>query len=160
MTVSTYQQTNPAPPLAAPPSALTQEPAHERRENQDSCARADRADDRWFVRVALTADATAVVRSVCVIVDDRDAQRIVLHTVWEDCQDVPLLAAHIASPIPAIESLDNIAWDLAAALLISLQQDAAACLEALGTPTGSLPAPHLGPLERAAMRSARDAAIY
>lgn len=157
MTVS-YQQSSLAPPLAAPPSAIAYEPAHEREEQQEPYGRADRADGRWFVRVALTADSTAVVRSVRVIIDDRDVQRTVLHTVWTDWRDVPILAAHIPSPLPAIESLETIAWDLAAALLLSLQRGADACLEGLGTPIGSLPARHLGPQERAAMRNARDAA--
>lgn len=156
MTVSSFQQSSLAPPL----SAVAHEPAHGWGEKQELYVRADRADARWFVRVVLTADATAVVRSVRVIVDDRDVQRIVLHTVWADWQDVPILAAHIASPLPAIESLENIAWDLAAALLIALQRDADACLEELGTPTGSLPTPQLRPQERAAMRNARDAAMH
>lgn len=158
MTVSIYQPALQAAPLAASPPAIADEPARDRSENRDPCARADHADARWFVRVALIADSTAVVRSVRVIVDDRDVQRIVLHTVWTDWRDVPILAAHIASPLPAIESLETIAWDLAAALLLSLQRDADACLEELGTPIGSLAAPQLGPQERAAMRNARDAA--
>jgi hypothetical protein len=152
LTVSIYQPPLQAAPLAAPPPAIADEPAQERGENQDPCARADHADARWFVRVALTANSTAVVRSVRVIVDDRDVQRIVLHTVWTDWRDVPILAAHIASPLPAIESLETTVWDLAAALLLSLQRDADACLKELGTPAGSLPPPQLGPQERAAMR--------
>jgi hypothetical protein len=159
MTVSSYQQPSLAPPLPIPLSAIADESAHEWGEKQAPCVRADHADARWFVRVVLTADMTAAVRSVRVIIDDRDAQRIVLHAVWTEWRDVPILAAHIASPLPTIESLENIVWDLAAALLISLQHDAAACLEGLGMPIGSLPTPHLGPQERAAMRNARDAAM-
>ena len=76
MTVSIYQPALQAAPLATSPPAIADEPARDRSENRELCARADHADVRWFVRVALTTDSTAVVRSVRVIVDDRDVQRI------------------------------------------------------------------------------------
>jgi hypothetical protein len=152
MTVSSYQQPSLAPPLVAPLPALALATAPARQ------GRADCTDAHWFVRVVLTAGETAAVRSVRVIVDDRDVQRIALHTVWEEWGDVPILAGHVASSFPAAESLENIAWDLAAALLMALQRDAAACLAALGAPIGSMPGPGPGPQERAALRNVRDAA--
>lgn len=152
MTVSTYQQPSLATPVVASPPAVALATAPARHGG------ADHADARWFVRVVLTADATAAVRSVRVIVDDRDVQRTVLHTVWREWRDVPILAAHLPPPLPAGESLDVVAWDLAAALLMALRGDAAACLAALGTPLGSLPERTPGRQERAALRYNRDTA--
>jgi hypothetical protein len=152
LTVASYQQPSLATSVVASPPAIALATAPARQ------GRADHTDAHWFVRVVLTADATADVRSVRVIVDDRDVQRTVLHTVWEDWQDVPILAAHIAMSLPAAESLDVVAWDLTAALLMALQRDAAACLTGLGGPGGAMPAPPPGPQERAAMRNVRDAA--
>jgi hypothetical protein len=155
MTISSYQPTSIVTALVAPSPAI----APARGETPERSGRADHGDARWFVRVVLTADAAAVVRSVRVIIDDRGVQQIVLHTVWADWRDVPMLMAHIPSPLSAQEPPDTIARDLAAALLVALQRDAAACLLELGTPIGSLPAPPPGPQERAARRNARDAAL-
>src|SRR5581483_11446498 len=106
-----------------------------------------------------TADAGTMVHSVRVIIDDREARRIRLHTLWTDWHDVPILAAHLVSPLSTVGSLETAAGDLAAALLSSLQRHADGCLEGLGTPRGSLPAPPPGPQERAAIRNVRDATM-
>jgi hypothetical protein len=138
MTISSYRPPSIVPALVVSPPAIAPAPG----ETPECSSRADRDNARWFVRVVLTADAAAVVRSVRVVIDDRAVQRIVLHTVWTDWRDVPMLMAHLPSPPSAREPPDTIARDLAAALLGALQRDAAACLAGLGTPLGSLP---LGP---------------
>ena len=112
MTISSYQPASIVPALGMPPPTI----ASARGETQEFSGRADHDDAHWFVRIVLTADATAVVRSVRVIIEDRDVQQIVLHTVWTDWHDVPMLMAHIPSPLPAQEPPDTIAWNLAAAL--------------------------------------------
>lgn len=122
-------------------------------------AREERADAHWFVRVVLTANPDMAVQSVRVIVDDRDAQRLLLHTAWTDWQAVPILANTVAAGAPLAEPLEVTAWDLAAALLMSLQRDADGCLEQLGASAGQLPAPRPGPQERAAMRNVNDAVM-
>jgi hypothetical protein len=127
---------------------------------QARCARADRADACWSVRVVLTADPGTGVQSVRVIIDDREARRILLHTLWTDWHAVPMLATHLVSPLSPAGSLETAAADLAAALLVSLQRNADGCLEGLGTPRGSLPTRPPGPQERAAIRNVRDATMY
>jgi hypothetical protein len=143
------------PALVVPSPAI----APARGETQASSGRADHDDARWFVRVVLSADGIGMVPSVRVVIEDRDVQQIVVHTVWTDWGDVPMLMAHIPSPLSVREPLDTIASDLAAVLLGALQRDAAACLAGLGTPIGSLPALPPGPQERAARRNAHDAAM-
>lgn len=147
--------------LVAPSAYLGHGLNWEQGGDQLPFGRADCTDARWFVRVVLTTTDADVIQSVRVIVEDREARRILLHTVWTDAtwQNLPLLAAHVGSSPLVKESLETIAWDLAAALLVSLQHDASKCLEALGAPIGSLLPALPGRQEREAMRNVRDAMI-
>ena len=156
MTPSISLQIPLAPAIVAPTE-------HEDRETR--LARGEATDARWFVLVVLTVCADRAVRAVRVIINDRDTQRIVLHTVWTDWRDVPLLTL----PLGTLSSLsplslptgtpETMAVDLATALVASLTYNADACLEQLGEPIGSLPAQMPGPQERAALRNTRDAAM-
>lgn len=144
-------------PLASAIVAPTEYAGRETR-----LARGEATDARWFIRVVLTVGADRAVQAVRVIINDRDTQRIVLHTVWTDWRDVPLLTL----PLGTLSSLslptgtpETMAADLATALVASLTYNADACLEQLGEPIGSLPAQAPGPQERAALRNTRDAAM-
>lgn len=160
MTVSITSQPSLMSTILAPSAALGHGLNREQGGDSVPFGRADATDARWFVRVVLTADAD-VIQSVRVIVEDREAGRIVLHTVWTAAmwQRLPLLAVHIDARLVVRESLEMIAWDLAAALLVSLQHDASTCLAALGAPVGSRPPALPGRQERAAMRNVHDAMI-
>jgi len=150
MTPSISLQISLAPAIVAPTE-------HEDREIR--LPRGEATDARWFVCVVLTVGADRAMRAVRVIINDRDTQRIVLHTVWTDWRDVPLLTLTLATLSLPTGTPETMAADLAAALVASLTYNADACLEQLGEPIGSLPAQTPGPQERAALRNTRDAAM-
>ncbi len=129
-------------------------------EDRDSrLARGEATDARWFVRVVLTTGTDGSVRSVRAIINDRDIQRILLHTAWANWRDMPLLATLLATISQSAATPETMAADLATALVASLAYNADACLEQLGMPIGSLPTQAPGPQERAARRNAHDAAM-
>jgi hypothetical protein len=99
-------------------------------------ARADRADGRWYVRAVVEGEIATAVHAVRVIVYDRDGQRIVLHTLWTQWRDVPLLAT-LLDTVPASGTLAATAADLATALVAALRYDPSACLAQLGAPSES-----------------------
>lgn len=159
MVSSIYQESSSTSTVVDVPIRRDDEPAWRREGDCTYSAREERTDANWFVRVVLTANPDMTMQSVRVIVDDRDAQRLLLHTVWTDWQAVPILADTVAAGVPLAESLEATAWDVAAALLMALQRDAEGCLEQLGVSAGQLPAPRRGPQERAAMRNVNDAVM-
>lgn len=158
MTPSISVQIPLAPAIAMPPVAADHTSA-KNEEREARLFRGEATDARWFVRIVLAVGADGSVRSVRAIINDRDSQRILLHTVWTDWREVPLLATPLATASPSTATPEMLATELAAALVASLAYNADACLEQLGTLTAALPAQAPGPQERAAARNARDAAI-
>ena len=129
-----------------------------RGDDRSSSARADCTEGRWYVRVALTDAPDTAMQSARVIIQDLDTQRIILHTLWTDWSDVPLLTTFFGTA-PAQIAPGGMATDLASALVAALRYDATACLHELGVPSGPLPPQPLGSRERAAQRNLRDVAM-
>jgi len=144
---------------AGSPAVADRAPVADNMDRDSRLIRGEAADARWFVRVVLTIGTDSAVRSVRAIINDRDIQRILLHTSWADWRDVPLLATLLATISQSGATPETMAADLATAFVASLAYNADAYLEQLGTPIGSLPAQTPGPQERAALRNARDAAM-
>jgi len=121
--------------------------------------RADRADARWTVRVVLEADtAMTAVYSVRAIIFDRDTGASVLHTVWSDWHEIPLLVGHIPATPLTEATMAASAQNLAGAILALLGFDAAACLTALVAADAPPPLPGMSRRDRQYRQIVRDAA--
>jgi hypothetical protein len=157
MTAIPAEQRTSTPPIHLPQDGAASFDPH----RAASAIRADRTDARWTVRVVLETDAaTSAARSVRAIVFDRDTGASVLHTVWSDWREIPLLAAHVpATSLPGTAAR-AVAANLAESLLGLLGSDPTACLAALRVGDTPTRLPGMSRRDRQYRHIVRDAAWH
>jgi len=131
MTATIATPAQPAQPVQpSPTESSVHAPVPARDDTQSTSV--DRLSPRWLVRVVLESThalGTTHVRSVCVMIRDRNSGTFPVFSVWSEWHDMPAIGAHIPSG-PMLRGADTVAAELADALLAALEHDAAACLAA------------------------------